>query len=56
MRVPPVEKPACAAIEDYGQVHETVLLDFTEGDVMWVTSKLSGGVGALGAEAIDLRN
>ena len=35
---------------------ETVPLDFTEDAVMWVASKLSGAVGALGAEVIELRN
>ena len=33
-----------------------VPLDFTEDDVTWITSKLSGAEGALGAEAIELRN
>ena len=32
---------------------KTVPLDFTEDDVMWVASKLSGAVGALGAEAME---
>ena len=35
---------------------KTVPLNFTEDDVTWVTSKLSGATGALGAEAIELRN
>ena len=35
---------------------ETVPLDFTEDNVTWVKSKLSGAVGALGSEAIELRN
>ena len=55
-QVPPVENPTCAAFEDYGEVPETVPLDFTEDDVMWVVSKISGAAGALGAEAIELRN
>ena len=33
-----------------------VPLDFTEDDVTWVVSKLSGAAGALGAEAVELRN
>ena len=33
-----------------------VPLDFTEDDVTWVASKLSGAAGALGAEAMELRN
>ena len=56
MRVPPVENPTCAAFEDYGEVPDTVPLDFTEDDVTCVASKLSGTAVALGAEAIDLRN
>ena len=53
---PPVENPACAAFEEYEDVPETVPLDFTEDDVTWVASKLSSAVGALGAEAMGLRN
>ena len=56
MRVPPVENPTCAAFEEYKYIPETVPLDFTEDDVMWVSSKLSSAAGALGAEAIELRN
>ena len=56
MRVPPVENPTCEAFEEYRDVLETVPLDFTEDDVMWVASKLSGTAGALGAEAMELRN
>ena len=50
MQVPPVENPTCAAFEKYEDVPETVPLDFTEDDVTWVASKLSGAAGALGAE------
>ena len=35
---------------------ETVPLDFTEDDVMWVASKLFGEIGVLGEEAIEVRN
>ena len=52
-QVPPVENPTCAAFEEYGEIPETVPLDFTDDDIMWVASKLSGASGALGAEAID---
>ena len=38
------------------EVPETVLLNFTEDDITWVASKLSGAAGALGAESIELRN
>ena len=48
MRVPPVENPMCE------EVTKMVPLDFTEDDIMWVASKLSGAVGALGADAIEL--
>ena len=33
MRVPPVETPACAVLEEYGEVTKTVPLVFTEDDV-----------------------
>ena len=56
MRVPPVENPACAAFEVYEGVPKNVPLDFTEDDVTWVASKLSGAAGALGAEAMELQN
>ena len=56
MRVPPVESPACTPFKEYGEVPEMVPLDFTEDDVIWVASKLSGTAGTLGAEAIELRN
>ena len=49
-----MENPTCAAFEEYEDVPETVTLDFTEYDVTWVASKLSGAAGALGAEAIEL--
>ena len=51
-----MENPTCAALEKYGEVPETVPLDFTEDDFTWVVSNLSGAAGALGAEAIELRN
>ena len=53
---PPVEKPVCTAFKEYWEVPETVPFDFTKDDVTWVASKLSGVVGALGAEATELRN
>ena len=56
MRVPPVEKPACVAFEEYEEVPETVPLEFTEDEVTWVASKISGAAGALWLEAIELRN
>ena len=56
MRVPPVENPTCIAFKKYGAVTETVPLDFTEDDVTWVASKLSGAAGVLVAESIELRN
>ena len=56
MHVPLVENPAYVAFEEYGDVTETVPLNFTEDDVMWVVSKLSGTAGALGAEAVELIN
>ena len=56
MRVPPVEKTTCTAFKEYGEVPETVPLDFTEDDVTWVASKLFGAAGALRADDIELRN
>ena len=56
MRVPPMENPACAAFEEYEDVPETVPLDFTEDDVTWVASKLSGAAGALRSEEMEMRN
>ena len=56
LRVPPAKNPACAAFEEYGEVPETVPLNFTEDDVTWVASKLSGTAGALVAEAIELHS
>ena len=46
----------CAAFEKYGEVPKTVPLNFTEDEVTWVISKLSGAAGALGAGATELRN
>ena len=51
---PPVENPMCTAFEEYKEVLETVPLDFTEDDVTWVSSKLSGAAGAIGSEAMEL--
>ena len=51
-----MENPTCAAFEEYEEVPETVLLYFTDDEVTWVASKLSGAAGALGAEAIELHN
>ena len=56
MHVPPMENQACAAFQEYEDVPKTVPLDFTEDDVAWFASKLSGAAGALGAETIELRN
>ena len=53
---PPTENPACASFEEYKEIPETTPLDFTEDDVTWVASKLSGALGALRAEAMELRN
>ena len=55
MCVPPVENPTCAAFEVYEEVTKTVPLYFTEDDSTWVALML-GAAGALGAEAMDLRN
>ena len=46
----------CAAFKEHEEVLETVPLDSTEDDVMWVSSNISGAAGALKEEEIDLRN
>ena len=51
-----MENPTCAAFEEYEEVPETVLLDFTEYDLMWVASKLYGAVGALVTKENELIN
>ena len=51
-----MENPTCAAFEEYEEVMETVPLDFTEDDVTWVASNISGAAGALGSKTIELRN
>ena len=56
MRVPPVKNPACEVLEKYEDIPKTVPLEFTEDDVLWVASKLSGAAGVLGADAMELRN
>ena len=53
---PPVEKPTCAAFEEYEEVPKTVSLDFMWDDITWIASKLSNTAGALGAEAIELQS
>ena len=56
MRVPPVENPTFLASEEYEKVPKTLPFYFTENYGKWVSSKLSGVSGALGAEVIELRN
>ena len=46
----------CAAFEEYEEVLETVPLDLSEDDVIWVISRLSGANGALRVESIELRD
>ena len=56
MRVPPVENPTYTAFKEYGEVPETVPLNFTEDDATWVASKIYGAAGTLGSEVIELIN
>ena len=56
MHVPPVENPTYADFEEYEDIPDTVPLNFTDDDVMWVALKLFCAAGAVGAEAIKLRN
>ena len=52
----PRGKPRVRSLREVEDVPKTVPLDFTEDDVTWVASKLSGAAGALGAEAIEIRS
>ena len=56
MRAPSMDNPTCAAFEVYQDIPKPVPLNFTEDDVTWVASKLSGAAGALGEEVTELRN
>ena len=56
MHATPMEDPTCTAFKDYEYVPETVPLDFMEDDMTWVASNISGVVGVLGEEAIEMRN
>ena len=51
-----MENPMCASFKDYNDIPKAVPFDFIEDNVTWVSSKISVTSGALGAEAIDLRN
>ena len=53
---PPMEDPMCNLFEDNNVVLKTVLLDFSEYDVIWFASKISGDTVTLGAEKIEIRN
>ena len=56
MGIQPVEYPMSAYFEGYEEVPETVPLEFSENDIVWVLSNLTGATGDLGAEAIELCN
>ena len=56
MRVPPVKNLVCTSFEEYEEFLETVPLNITEDYVTRVAENLSRAAGALGAEAIELRN
>ena len=56
MPVPPMDNLMCAVFEKYEELSELVSIDLPEDDVTWVTSRISGAAGALGAEAIELQN
>ena len=40
----------------YEEVPETVPLEFSEDDIIWVASKLLGAAGALVVEVLKLKN
>ena len=48
--------PWCSSFERYEEVLETAPLDFLEEVITWVVSKISGALGALGAEALKLKD
>ena len=52
----PRVNPRCAAFKEYKEMPEMVPLDFLEGNVTWVVSKLSGTAEALRELATDPRN
>ena len=54
--MPPRGNTPGTSFEDYKEVLETVHLDFSEDDAMWVVSKLAGASGALVAKAVTMRN
>ena len=56
MRPPTVENPAYAAFEEYEVVPKLYSSTSQSMTSRGPASKLSGAVGALGAEAIELRN
>ena len=56
MRIPRVGDPWCSAFERYEEILETAPLDFLEEVITWVVSKISGALGALGAEALKLKD
>ena len=51
-----METFSCAQAKKYGEVSETLPINFTEDDVTWVASKISCASYALGEEAIELYN
>ena len=53
---PPTENNMYTDFKECEEVSKTEPLDFMEDDVTWVASKLSGATGALGGEAIQMRN
>ena len=53
--MPPRGNTPCTSFEDYKEVLETVHLDFSEDDAVWVVSKLAGASGALVAKAVALK-
>ena len=48
--------PQCSAFDTYAELPDTVPLNFSEDNIMWVASKVLGAVGSLGAEALKLKN
>ena len=51
-----MENPTRAYFKEYEDINETVPIYFTEDDMTWIASKLSGAEVMLGAEEIELCN
>ena len=56
MRVPPVKNRRFVDFKAYEGIPKMGLIEFTEDDMMWVASKISGDAGVLRAKLIQMPN